>query len=105
MNLGIPHDYRLEDGEIDNLVYLTCKYSASWGMRAADLAVCQMLAGSPLFGESGVSRLVNVTTRYLWDHILGEPGGTYADDMYAHMVPMLEEWYRLASPEERKSTK
>ena len=45
MNLNIPKDYKPSDGEINNLVYLTLKYTVGWSMRAADLAVMQMMAG------------------------------------------------------------
>jgi len=105
LNIDVPDDYRPSDGEIDNIVYLICKYTVSWPMRPADLAVCKMMAGQQgLTGKEGIVHLVEVTCEYVWDHIAGEPDDTSPDDFFEHMKLMLEEWYKNSTPEERANT-
>jgi hypothetical protein len=105
LNIDVPDDYQPSDGEIDNIVYLICKYTVSWGMRQADLAVCKMMAERRgLTGKEGISNLAMVTCEYVWDHICGEPDDTSPEAFFEHMRPMLEEWYGNSTPEERANT-
>lgn len=116
LELPINDDYIPSDGELNNFVYLTCKYTVQWPMRQTDLAVCLELAKSR-FGEDvqagqtqpvglikgveGLTRLLEVTCEYIWDHIAGEPDEFSPDDLFYHMKPILQEWYANTTIEER----
>lgn len=103
LKIAVPDDYEPTPGEINNLVYLTCKYTIGWGMRAADLAVVQTMVPEPR-GAAGVTELLERTCEYLWDHIAGEPDEFTPAQLVEHMRPVLEEWYAGTTPEERAST-
>lgn len=104
LTTGVPGDYAPSEGEIDNLVYMVCKYTVGWGMRACDLAAVKMTGPREVRGEEGLRALTRAACEYVWDHICGEPEEPTADDLYAHMAPMLSEWYANSTPEERAST-
>lgn len=104
LELPVADDYVPSEGELNNFVYLTCKYTVGWGMRAADFAVCKMMAGDDIKGNEGLSRLLDVTTEYLWDHICGEPEEPTAEALYEHMRPILGEWYANSTVEDRANT-
>ena len=103
LELDLPSDYRPSAGELDNLVYLVCKYTCGWQMRAADKAVCLMMAGD-VIGNAGISKLVEVACEYCWDHIMGEPEKPDADALFAHMKTIMQEWYKSSTVEERSNT-
>jgi len=103
LDLNLPENYVPSDGEINNFVYLTCKYTVGWNMRDCDLAVCKMMAG-PIQGSLGLSRLLEVTTEYLWDHICGEPSLISPKEFAEYMVPYFQEFYANSSPEQRSNT-
>lgn len=103
LDIGVPADYVPSDGEVDNIVYLICKYTAQWPMRSADLAICKMMAGD-MKGREGIEQLVRVTCEYVWDHICGEPKKPTAKDFFTHMKPLLEEWYSKTSADDRSKT-
>lgn len=103
MKVNVPEDYVPSAGEVDNLVYLCCKYTAGWQMRACDLAVVKMMAPDPR-GPDGIERLARQACEYVWDHICGEPEGTSAEKLLEHMSPILEEWYLKTTPEDRAKT-
>jgi hypothetical protein len=106
LNIDVADDYRPSDGEIDNIVYLVCKYTVGWGMRQCDLAVCRMMteAQGGIVGKQGISNLVMVTADYVWDHICGEPDEVSPTAFFEHMRPMLEAWYSDTSPAQRADT-
>ena len=101
---NVPKNYKPSAGELDNLVYLICKYGANWEMKQADLSVCLMMAGETI-GPEGIKHLVEVTCEYLWDHICGEPTEPTAKQIQKHVEPLLEEWYSKTTPEQRAITK
>lgn len=124
LELPINDDYVPSDGELNNFVYLTCKYTVQWPMRQADLAICLELAKSGhavaaigedfhnvqtgqnqparlIKGVEGLTRLLEVTCEYLWDHISGEPDEFSPDILFYHMKPILQKWYSNTTPEER----
>jgi len=103
LNIELSEDYEPSAGEIDNLVYLTCKYTCGWPMRQADLHICRMMAGD-VHGPAGISRLVEITCEYCWDHVCGEPEDTSTEKFFEHMKPMLEHWYANTTREERSKT-
>lgn len=100
LDIGVPDDYVPSAGELDNIVYLVCKYTAGWSMRSADLAVCLMMVGE-VKGSKGISNLVHVACDYVWDHICGEPSNTSSKKFFEHIKPMLEEWYSKTRPSDR----
>lgn len=102
LELGLPEDYKPSDGEINNIVYLTCKYTCEWPMRAVDLKVCSLMVGE-IKGDAGITKLVETTCEYLWDHICGEPDEVSPQTFEEHMRPILTEWYKIMTPEERAS--
>ncbi len=106
LTIDVPEDYEPSEGELNNFVYLVCKYTVNWQIRACDLAVCTMMAstGSPIRGSAGLARLLDVTCEYAWDHLAGEPDEKSPEDFAKHMVPLLEEWYTKSTPEERAVT-
>jgi hypothetical protein len=109
LELPIADDYEPTPGELDNFVYLTSKYTVGWIPRAADHAVCLMMAGmmvggNKIVGNEGLTKLCEVTCEYLWDHICGEPEGLTAEDMFTLIKPMLQAWYNNSTPEERADT-
>lgn len=108
LELNLPEDYKLSDGEIDNIVYLTCKYTVQWPMRQVDLQVCKTMAGldktDPPTGSEAVEKLLRQTCEYLWDHVCGEPDEFDTDKLVEHMVPALNQWYSTTTPEERSKT-
>jgi hypothetical protein len=102
LKIAVPDDYEPAEGELNNIVYLCCKYGVEWSMRTADFAVCKMMAGSPVRGAAGISKLVEVTCEYLWDHVCGEPGSFTPESLYEHLRPMLETWYAETDRAERE---
>jgi len=103
LELPIPDDYVPSEGELNNFVYIICKYTVGWGMRQTDLAVCLQMAGDTK-GNSGLSRLCETTCEYLWDHICGEPEDPTPEILFDHIKPMLQEWFEKSTVEERAST-
>lgn len=120
IEITLPSDYRLTDGEIDNIVYLVCKYTVGWPMRQADLAICKYMAGEGT-GVEQIRKLVRVTCEYVWDHICGEPGSGDDEDeektreivdenapttenFYNYMAPLLMEWFSKTTQEDRSKT-
>ena len=103
LELPIPDDYEPSVGELDNFVYLVCRYTVSWPVRAVDVQICTKMAGGieAIRGNAGLSNLLQVTSEYLWDHICGEPEDTSAEMFYEHMRPILDNWYEKTSAEER----
>lgn len=101
--IALAADYELSDGEVDNIVYLVCKYTVGWQMRQCDKAVCQLMLGA-VKGPEAVHRLVEATAEYVWDHICGEPDEPTAEQLYEHMAPVIAEWFGKTTPEERALT-
>jgi hypothetical protein len=101
--MKIPEDYKLSDGEIDNIVYLVCKYTVEWNMRPADKTVCQMMMDKTKSGTAQVENLISITCEYVWDHICGEPDTFTPVSLYDHMVPMITEWFEVTSSQEERS--
>jgi hypothetical protein len=103
MQIDIKEDHIPSDKEYNNLCYLTCKYTVQWPMRLADLYMCKMAAQvEDLKGAPAIEHFVRVTCGYLWDHICGEPGDVDPDNLYEHIKPIIEEWYKVTTPEERE---
>jgi len=95
LDLDLPSDYQPSRGELNNLCYLTCKYTTGWTMRQSDFAVCVMLAGGKeaIAGNAGISNFVFQTCEYVWDHIAGEPEEVNATQLFLHMKSIVQEWY------------
>lgn len=106
LNLPVADDYRPSDGELNNFVYLTCKYTVGWPMRNVDLAVCLTMAGGKeaIVGNVGLSSLCWETCNYLWDHVCGEPEDVSVERFFEHISVILKEWYTRTTPEERADT-
>ena len=106
LELPIADDYKPTPGELDNFVYLTSKYTVGWIPRAADHAVCLMMAGGAdeIVGNEGLTKLCETTCEYLWDHICGEPEEPTAEALFDHIKPVLQEWYSNSTPEDRAKT-
>ena len=104
-DLGIPvaDDYKPNPGELDNIVYLVCRYTANWTMRQTDLIVCLQLAGE-VVGNAGISKLVKVACEYVWDHICGKPSSPTVDQMLPNMKALFCSWYNTTTIEERNDT-
>lgn len=103
LELPVADDYVPSEGELNNIVYLICKYTVGWQMRTADLAVCVLMAGGQeaIVGNAGLTKLVEETCEYVWDHICGEPEEPTADQFFDHIKPALQAWYAESTPEER----
>lgn len=104
MNLDLPSDYNVSDGEANNLVYLILKYAVNWQMRAADFAVVKIMQDGSIAGPRGIQKLVEDTCEYAWDHLIGEPDNVSVEQLIEHITPVLEEWYRLTTLEQRQDT-
>jgi hypothetical protein len=100
---NIPEDYQLSNGEIDNIVYLICKYTVGWDMRQADRMACQMMMCKGKSGLASLQDLVHVTCEYVWDHICGEPINPTPEQLYEHMVPMISSWFENTTSQEERS--
>ena len=100
LEINVADDYEPSPGEINNFIYLCCKYTIQWAMRTADLQVCTMMARE-IKGNKGLTKLCLVTCEYIWDHIAGEPEEFDADKLFDHMKPVLQEWYKNTTPEDR----
>ena len=100
LELPVADEYVPGAGEINNIVYLICKYTVGWQMRAVDLQVCQMMAGE-IKGNAGLSKLCDVTCEYVWDHICGETDDFTPEQLFDHMKPHLQQWYNNTTVEER----
>jgi len=103
LDISVPLDYVPSEGEVDNIVYLVCMYTANWPMRQPDLSICKMMTGE-IVGREGIERLVNVACEYIWDHICGGPRTPTAKKFFRHMKPLLEEWYSKTSADDRSKT-
>ena len=57
LGLKLPDDYKPSDGELDNLCYLTMRYTANWSMRVVDKTVCLMMAGD-IVGPTGIDKQI-----------------------------------------------
>lgn len=106
LSIDVPENYEPSAGELDNFVYLVCKYTVNYSMRNCDAAVCTMMAstGGLIKGPAGLARLLEVTCEYVWDHLAGEPDEISPGDLIDHMAPLLEEWYSKSTVEERDVT-
>jgi len=106
LELPIEDSYVPSAGELNNFVYLVCKYTVNWGMRACDLQVCLMMAGGAeeIKGNAGLTKLCEVTCEYLWDHVCGEPEEPTTDQLFDHIKEGLQAWYKNSTPEERAAT-
>jgi hypothetical protein len=108
MTLGLPiaDDYAPSYGELDNLAYLTCKYTIGWGCRVTDLKVCLSMAGGQdnIVGDAGISRFVSVICDYLHDHICGEPEDPTPAQLFSHIKPLLVNWYQNSTVASRSDT-
>lgn len=104
LSVVLPEDYELSDGEIDNIVYLCCKYTVQFNMRPADLFVCKKLFGQGKRGVESVQELIEITCEYIWDHICGEPDDFTTETLVNHMVPIFNKWFNDSSKEERSNT-
>jgi hypothetical protein len=103
LNIQVPDDYVPSDGEVNNLVYLTCKYTCGWPMRSVDLLICRQMAGD-MRGAEGISKLVKVACEYCWDHVCGEPDDVSVEAFFEHVKHFLEHWYENTTPQERSKT-
>ncbi len=106
LELPVADDYVPSEGELDNFVYLCCKYGGNWGMRRTDLAICLLMAGGceSIVGNAGLTRLCEVTCEYLWDHICGEPEEVSPDDIFDHLKPLLKTFYEGTTVADRSNT-
>lgn len=108
LDLPVPDDYVPGAGELNNFVYAICKYTVEFPMRNADLTVCLLMAGGSsgdgIKGNAGLTRLCQVTCKYLWDHICGEPDDFTPDQLFDHIKPALQLWYDKQTVEERNDT-
>lgn len=100
---GVDSKYVPSEGEIDNLIYLTMRFTIDWTMRAADKAVVLQMAGD-VVGIKGISNLVYVACEYTWDHLAGEPEDATVEDYYDHMGKALAHWYEISDKEKRSVT-
>lgn len=103
MNIDLPDDYKLTAGEIDNIVYLICKYTVQWPARSVDIHIMSMMLGEAR-GKDAVETLVQNTCEYVWDHICGEPDEPTTEMLVEHIKPMIEEWFSKTTQEERSVT-
>lgn len=106
--LPLADDYAPSPGELDNLVYLTLKYTVGWQMREADRAVIigivvERLQGLPQ-GPTGISIVVAEACEYAYDHLTGEDPEAKPDKLWKHIKPMIEGWYAKTTPESRAKT-
>lgn len=102
IEVSVPNDYKMSEGEKNNLVYLVCKYTVGWGMRSCDfVACCLMAAQGPQTGVEAIKNLTRVSCEYVWDHISGKPDNFTPEMLYAHMAEYMNEWYSDSTPEER----
>jgi hypothetical protein len=102
--INIDQSHTLTDGEIDNIVYLCCKYGVGWDMRGADLAVIKMMSGTPLIGPAGMAKLLDETAAYLWDHIMGEPDDPTQAQVRQALEQIIETWWNQTPEAERSKT-
>ena len=54
LDIGVLDGYEPSAGELDNIVYLVCRYTCGWNMCGADLAICLQMAGE-VKGAKGIS--------------------------------------------------
>ena len=103
LELPIAEDYKPNEGELDNILYLTFKYTVGWPMRQADKMVCLTMAGEAI-GDKGISKLVETACEYIWDHICSETDEFTPEQLFEHMKTALTVWYTDSTPEERSNT-
>lgn len=106
LEIDVPDDYTPSAGELNNFVYLVCKYTVNWIPRSCDHDICIMMAGGTdgIKGNKGLSELCQHVCEFCWDHISGEPEEFDADDLSKHIKPMLQDWYKNSTVEERADT-
>lgn len=103
LDIPVPDDYAPGPGEIDNLIYLTLRYTIDWTMRHADkMLVMVLTGGEPIVGKGGISQLVWSTCCYAWDHVAGEPANASPARYYDHMSNVLQVWYKCTTKETRE---
>jgi hypothetical protein len=106
LELPVADDYTPSAGELNNFVYLVCKYTVGWIPRSCDHDICVMMAGGSdnIKGNEGLSELCMHTCEFCWDHIAGEPEEFDADKLFDHIKPILNEWYANSTVEDRAKT-
>jgi hypothetical protein len=106
LNIDLPADYKPSIGELNNLAYITFKYTVGWRMREADFQVSLLMSGGQdnIAGKDGISNFIMNTCEYAWDHICGEPDQFAPIDLYNHLKPYVEVWYKEYTREERDDT-
>lgn len=92
-----PAGHKITPDEMNNIVYLTCKYTISWPMRTADLMVIATMVNKDKTGPEAMDDLMDVTCEYIWDHLCGEPESPQPNDYKTHMVTMLNEFWEMPS--------
>jgi len=98
----VPEDYVVSDNELNNLVYLICKYTVGWAMREADFFIVKSMVGSGA-GPDFINKVIEMTTEMLWDHMCGEPDHFSPKDLQIHIVPVLKEWYSKTNRTDREN--
>ena len=100
--MPIEHDVELHDNEIDNVLYLTFKYTVEWPMRQVDKAVVLQMTRSQLELEAEnpllfqhVSTMLEVACEYVWDHICGEPEEPSTKQLLDHIRPIIDNFFEL----------
>ena len=103
LELPIPDDYVPSAGELNNFVYLTCKYTVGWIARSCDHMILLDMAGGPenIRGNAGLTTLAKLACDYCWDHIAGEPDEYSSETLFNHIKPFLQEWFKNQTVEER----
>ena len=106
LELPVPDDYAPSAGELNNFVYLACKYTVGWIARSCDHEVLLMMAGGPdgIRGNAGLTTLAQVACGFCWDHIAGEPDEYDPSVLFNHVKPILQDWYKNTTVEDRAIT-
>jgi hypothetical protein len=102
--MKIDPNWKLTDGEINNIVYLCHRFSCNWTMRAADLQVVTLMATPLPSGEAGIRHLVKTSAEYIWDHIMGEPEDCDPEALRIHLEALVLEWFGGNDPATRSNT-
>ncbi len=98
----VPETHVPTANEINNAVYLACRYVAQWPMRQADLGVVLLMSGNSFTSVAELQeKLGQALGEYLWDHILGEPEDPSEEDVVYGVRAVIHALYTM--PEETRN--
>lgn len=83
------------ENEMNNICFMSMKYSAGHIMRQVDLTMVNMLGGTPDTVRNLSDRWIPALADYIWDHIMGEPDDPSLEEVVEFVIFMRDMIYTM----------